>query len=126
MQFRLKTSKRTEEIFNALYQREYLQPFALSKISISLAIHNKYHALQDEEIADCDGIDLNRQTITSENDMLFKALIEMNEGRFIPEEEYFPNVLKKYIDYGATLLEQEYKYNYRDIYTHLVNLDQGI
>ena len=32
MQFRLKTSKRTEEIFNAIFAREHLQPFALAKI----------------------------------------------------------------------------------------------
>lgn len=125
MQFRLKTSKRTEEIYNAIYQREYLQPFALSKISISLAVHNKYDSRNDLEEYDTDGLDLNRQTITGENDRLFKALIEMNEGRYIPEEEYFPGIIKKYIDFGACILEQEYKYNHA-IYSHLVNLDEGI
>lgn len=44
---------------------------------------------------------MNRQTITGENDALFKALIEMNEQRHIYEDEYFPNVVKQYIDYGA-------------------------
>lgn len=124
MQFRLKTSKRTEEIYNAIYKSEHLQPFVLSKLSISLAIHNNFTS--DKEIdEDNDGLDLNRQTITGENDRLFKALIETNEGRYIPEEEYFPEIVKKYIDYGAVILEQEYKYN-RDLYSHLVNLDKGI
>ena len=76
-------------------------------------------------MADSDGLDLNRQTITSDNDLLFKALIEVNESRHILEEEYFPDVIKRYIDYGALLLEQEYKYNH-DLYSHLVNLEQGI
>lgn len=35
------------------------------------------------------------------------------------------SIIKRYIDFGALLLEQEYKYN-RDIYSHLVNLDEGI
>lgn len=72
-----------------------------------------------------DSIDLNRQTITGEHDLLFKNLIEMNEGKSIPEEEYFPAYVKAYMDFGATLLEQEYKYT-NDIYTHLVELEKGI
>lgn len=124
MQFRLKTSKRTEEIFSAIYAREYLQPFALAKISISLAIYDGFQSKIDTE-SDSNGLDLNRQTITSENDSLFKALIEMNEQRHIYEDEYFPGVVKQYIDYGAILLEQEYKYGH-DFYTHLVNLDKSI
>ena len=125
MQFRLKTSKRTQEIYDAIYVREHLQPFVLAKISISLALKRGYKSLDDQSAVDSDGLDLNRQTITSDNDMLFKALIEVNESRHIPEEEYFPDVIKRYIDHGALLLEQEYKYN-RDIYSHLVNLDAGI
>ena len=60
-----------------------------------------------------------------DNESLFKALIEVNEGLYIDEEEYFPNVVKQYIDYGAMLLEQEYKYGH-DFYSHLVNLEKGI
>lgn len=125
MQFRLKTSKRTKEIYDAIYVREHLQPFALAKISISLALKRGYKSIDDESMTDSEGLELNRQTITSDNDLLFKALIEVNESRHIPEEEYFPDIVKRYIDYGALLLEQEYKYNH-DIYSHLVNLDDGI
>lgn len=123
MVFRTKTSKRTMEIFDAIYQREHLQPFALAKISIALAIHSKYTF--DGENKDSLGLDLNRQTITGENDLLFKKLIENNEGKSLTEEEYFPDYLKAYLDYGAILLEQEYKYT-NDIYCHLVDLEQGI
>lgn len=124
MQFRLKTSKRTEEIFSAIYAREHLQPFALAKISIALALHQGFLS-KNVRLEDTDGLDLNRQTITSENDVLFKALIEVNEGRYIAEEEYFPDVVKKYIDSGAEFLEQEYKYGH-DFYTHLMNLEESI
>ena len=97
----------------------------MAKISISLALRKGYKSIDDESMADSDGLDLNRQTITSDNDLLFKALIEVNESRHILEEEYFPDVIKRYIDYGALLLEQEYKYNH-DLYSHLVNFEQGI
>ena len=125
MQFRLKTSKKTEEIFSMISQREHLQPFALSKIAIALAIRENYNAFSDEASTDSNGLELNRQTITSDNDILFKLLIQLNEKRHIEEEEYFPGIVKKYLDYGAVLLEQEYKYG-RNIYTHLVNLEKSI
>lgn len=123
MIFRMKTSKRTMEIYEAIYQREHLQPFVLAKISIALAIHSKYKFTG--VISDTNGLDLNRQTITGEYDLLYKKLIENNEQRSIPEEEYFPNCVKAYLDYGAGLLEQEYKYS-KDIYIHLLELDKGI
>ena len=123
MVFRTKTSKRTMEIYEAIYQREYLQPFALAKISLALAIHSGYK--YSGEIADTMGLDLNRQTITGEYDLLFKKLIENNEGKSIPEEDYFPTYVKAYMDQGAILLEQEYKYS-NDLYIHLLELDKGI
>ena len=123
MVFRTKTSKRTMKIFSYIQQREYLQPYILAKISIALAIRSKYKF--DGNLADTGGLDLNRQTITGENDLLFKKLIEMNEGCNIPEEKYFPDYVKAYMDKGAELLEQEYKYS-KDIYKHLVELDKGI
>ena len=87
MVFRTKTAKRTMEIYSYIQQREYLQPFILAKISIALAIKNKYKF--DGCLSDTAGLDLNRQTITGEYDLLFKKLIEMNEGHRISEEEYF-------------------------------------
>ncbi len=49
----------------------------------------------------------------------------MNEHRHIYEREYFPNVVKQYIDSGAVLLRQEYRYGH-DFYAHLVSLEKGI
>ena len=123
MVFRTKTSKKTMEVFEYIYQREHLQPFALAKISIALAIREGY--IFNGDNADSSGLDLNRQTITGEHDLLYKKLIEMNEGKSISEEEYFPAYVKAYMDHGAILLEQEYKYT-NDIYTHLMELEKGI
>lgn len=125
MVFRTKTSKRTMEIYEAIKKRENLQPFALAKVSIALAIHSGYRFTG--ELADTNGLDLNRQTITGDNDLLFKKLIENNEGKSITEEDYFPNYVKAYMDHGAILLEQECKYaNQNDMYLHLINVDEGI
>ena len=125
MQFRLKTSKKTEEIFNSIYQRTYLQPFALAKISIAIALNHSFRVGKEIQLEDSDGIELNRQTITGDNDILFKKLIELNEGRYLEDEVYFPDYVKMYIDFGAKLLEQELRYT-RTPYKHLVNLDKGI
>ena len=125
MQFRLKTSKKTEEVFDYIYQREHIQPFALVKISIALALESGFKICDSIENFDSDGLDLNRQTITGENDKLFKALIDLHEGHYIEEDEYFPNYLKQYIDYGAKLLEQEMRYS-KNFYGHLVSLEKGI
>ena len=125
MQFRLKTSKQTEEIFIAIGQREHLQPFALAKLALSLAIHAGFKVDETNKDEDNDGLDLNRQTITGDRDLLFKSLIELNEGKYLDDEVYFPGYVKQYIDYGSKLLEQELRYS-RDIYSHLVNLEHSI
>lgn len=124
MTFRTKTSKQTMEIFNAFAKSEHLQPFILAKLAIALSIRSDFHYSNDD-LQDTMGLDLNRQTITGDYDLLFKSLIEVNEGRNISDEEFFPNMIKAYMDNGAKLLEQEYKYS-TDFYIHLVELDKGI
>ena len=75
---------------------------------------------------DCDGLELNRQTITGEYDDLFFALIMSVEKKQIAENDYFPKYLKAYIDKGARLLLSEFKYSNSNFYKHLINLDKGI
>lgn len=123
MIYRIKTSKKTMEIFEKIGKSERLQPYILVKLSLSLAIRNGYKYIGS--LDDMLGLDLNRQTIVGEYDILFKALIEMNEEKNIPEEKYFPDYVKAYVDYGATLLEQESRYS-NDFYLHLLELDKGI
>lgn len=120
MVFRLRTSKKTMEIFDKINGSHHLQPFALAKIALAMAIHAQYK--YTGELANTMGIELNRQTITGEYDLLFKKLIENNEGKSLPEEEYFPNYVKAYLDYGATLLDGESR-SADDLYSHLVELD---
>ena len=61
-------------------------------------------------LSDSEGLDLNRQTITGDYEVYFKVLIEEVEGRYLPEEEYFPKYVKAHIDRGSKLLFDMYKH----------------
>ena len=74
---------------------------------------------------DNDGLELSRQTIFGDHDLLFKSLIISREDRSINEEEYFPSVVKAHLDRGAKLLEDEKRYT-KDFYNHLCRLDMNI
>ena len=78
MIFRLKTSKRTQEIFQELESRTNYKPYTLVKHAIAWSLKEK-KSVADYE-SDSDGLDLNRQTITGDNEAYFKVLIEEVEG----------------------------------------------
>lgn len=121
---KLHTSVQTQEIFNALGQSLGLQPFILSKLAIALSV-KKGKLLDEDYITDNDGLELNRQTIFGDHDLLFKSLIISREKRTINEEEYFPGIVKAHLDRGAQLLENEKRYS-KDFYNHMCNLDSNI
>lgn len=121
---KLHTSIQTQEIFNSLSQSLGLQPFILSKLAIALSIR-KGKILAEDFDTDNDGLELSRQTIFGDHDLLFKSLIISREDRSINEEEYFPSVVKAHLDRGAKLLEDEKRYT-KDFYNHLCRLDMNI
>lgn len=110
MGFRLKTSKKTKEIFEELSSSSNLKPFALSKIAISFSLKSKT-PITEYFNEDVNGLELQRSTVTGEFDHLFKALLEMNLGRHLSEDEYYPQYMKLHIDRGAELLYNNYKYS---------------
>lgn len=124
MVFKLKTSKKTMEIFEELGASIHLQPFVLCKLAIALSIREPNLELSFN--SDSDGLELNRQTITAEYDDLFKVLIINKEKIAISDEEFFPKYLKAYIDAGAKLLISEYKYSNTNFYQHLVEIDKSL
>lgn len=121
---KLHTSVQTQEIFNALGQSLGLQPFILSKLAIALSIRNGKIDIEDYK-TDNDGLELSRQTIFGDHDLLFKSLIINREERAINEEEYFPSIVKAHLDRGAQLLRDEKRYS-KDFYNHLCRLDMNI
>lgn len=123
MIFKLKTSKKTMDIFLDLQAKTNLRPFALAKLSIALSLLKNDENLNFN--TDNFGIELNKQTITGSNDAVFKCLIEKSSNRHLREDEYFPKYIKAHIDRGAVLLQNEYRYA-SDFYTHLASLEASI
>lgn len=116
MIFRLKTSKKTEEIFDDLLNKLHLKPYALVKHAIAWSLAEETSVKNFK--SDSNGLDLNRQTITGEYDAYIKALIQQVEGHYIPDEEYFPHYVKAHIDRGAPILA--------DMYRHANGVDEYI
>lgn len=113
------------EIFEEIMASTNLQPFILSKLSISMSMKNG-NPLHDYDFSsDNLGLELNRQTITGEYDELYKCLIEMFEGRHISDDDYFQKYLKAHLDRGARLIHSEFKYN-GDFLLSMLNSKQGL
>lgn len=121
---KLHTSKSTLEIFNALGQSLGLQPFILAKLAIALSVR-KGELLPDDYLTDNDGLELSRQTIFGDHDLLFKTVIVNQQGKMTGEDDYFPMIVKAHLDRGAKLLEDEKRYS-KDFYNHMCNLDTNI
>ena len=118
MGFRLKTSLQTKEIFEELGSRMNLKPFALSKLAISMSLTNN-EPIENFKSLDNNGLELNRQTITAQYDLLFKTLIEQHAGKHLTDDEYFPTHAKLHIDRGAVMLKN--RYNYSSNMEHFIN-----
>lgn len=116
MIFRLKTSKQTQEIFEELERRTNFKPYTLVKHAIAWSVAEKT-SVKDFK-SDSNGLDLNRQTITGDNEEYFKAMFELIEGRFLGEDEFFPKYVKAHIDHGSKLL--------LDMYNHAGSVDKYI
>lgn len=116
MIFRLKTSKQTQEIFEELERRTNYKPYTLVKQAIAWSVAEKT-SVKDFK-SDSNGLDLNRQTITGDNEEYFKTMFELIEGRFLEEDEFFPKYVKAHIDRGSKLL--------LDMYNHAGSVDKYI
>lgn len=125
MGFRLKTSKKTKEIFEEVGKSTNLKPFALSKIAVALSLKDKI-SIDEYKNDDTNGLELQRATVTGEFDSIFKALIEVNLNRSITDDEYYPYYMKLHMDRGAELLQNQYKYSGGNLEKFLKNvLEKG-
>lgn len=121
---KLHTSKQTQQIFTNLGQSLNLPPYILAKLAIALSVRDGQLRPVDFETNN-EGIELSRQTIFGDHDLLFKITIINTEKKAITEDEFFPGMVKAHLDRGAKLLENEKKYS-KEIYNHLCNLDFNI
>ena len=111
MVFKIKTSKKTMELFEEIAASTYYAPFILSKLSISMSLKSGEPLQESDFKTDNLGLELNRQTITGEWDELYKSLIEMFEKKHISDDDYFQVYLKAHLDRGARMIYSEFKYN---------------
>ena len=75
MSFKLRTSKKSEEIISRLEASENLPCYTLVKLAIALSLRSKA-PLSDKDLStNTLGRELNRQTITGDADALYKCLI---------------------------------------------------
>lgn len=125
MGFRLKTSKKTKDIFEELSASSNLKPFALCKIAISLSLNENEPI--DNFTSDTNGLELQRSTVTGDYDAIFKCLMETYVEKSLTDDEYYPTYTKKHIDRGAELLFSKYKYyggNLEKFLTKLLNSEE--
>ena len=125
MAFKLKTSKKTSEIFERIEGSENLPCYTLVKLAIAMSLRSSVPLQEADFHTNTLGRELNRQTITGDADALYKCLIELYSQRHLTDEEFFPVYMKAHIDRGAVLLDQEQRYG-GDFLVHLTELNKGI
>lgn len=125
MAFKLKTSKKTEEILTQIESSANIPYATLVKLSLALSLRKG--PLQEEDFkTNTLGRELNRQTITGDADPLYKCLFEVCANRHMTDEEYFPGAVKAHLDRGSVLLQNELRYSGSDFLEHLSALDKSL
>lgn len=125
MIYKLKTSEKTMEIFQEIGASENLQPFVLVKLAIAASLRIENPLEEKDFNTDNKGLELNRNTITGEYDLLFKALVDDYENKQLLDDEYMSKYLKAHIDRGAKLIYSEFRYG-GDFLLNLINEETGI
>ena len=125
MAFKLRTSKRTDEIFRRLETSENLPCYTLVKLAIALSLRMKTPLQENDFHTNTLGRELNRQTITGETDTLYKCVMQIYAGKHLSDEDFFPGHVKAHIDRGAVLLDQEQRYG-DNFLLHLAELEKAL
>ena len=125
MAFKLKTSKKSEEIFSRIEASENLPFYVTVKLAMGMSMRSEQPLIEKDFHTNTLGRELNRQTITGDADALYKCLMELYANRHLSDEEFFPDYVKAHIDRGALMLDREQKYG-EDFLVHLTELEKGI
>ncbi len=125
MAFKLKTSKKSEEIFSRIEASENLPFYVTVKLAMVMSMRSEQPLIEKDFHTNTLGRELNRQTITGDADALYKCLMELYANRHLSDEEFFPDYVKAHIDRGALMLDREQKYG-EDFLVHLTELEKGI
>ena len=126
MAFKLKTSKKTEEILSRIETSENLHFYITVKLAMAMSLRSSQALTEEDFHTNALGRELNRQTITGDADALYKCLMELYSNKHLTDEEFFPEYVKAHIDRGSVLLDQEQKYSGQDFLAHLTELEKGL
>ena len=77
MAFKIKTSKKTEEIISRLEMSQNLPCYTLVKLAMALSLRSEKPLDESDFQTNTLGRELNRQTITGDADTLYKCLMEL-------------------------------------------------
>lgn len=125
MAFKLRTSKRTDEIFRRMEASENLPCYTLVKLAIALSLRQAAPLQENDFKTNTLGRELDRQTITGDVDVLYKCVMQLYAGSHLSDEQFFPDHVKAHIDRGAVLLEQERRYG-GNFLLHLTELEKAL
>lgn len=125
MAFKLRTSKKTDEIFRRLEASENLPCYTLVKLAIALSLRVDTPLQESDFRTNTLGRELNRQTITGDADTLYKCVMQLYAHEHLTDEQFFPLHVKAHIDRGAVLLDQEQRYG-DNFLLHLTQLDNAL
>ena len=125
MAFKLRTSKRTDEIFRRMEASENLPCYTLVKLAIAMSLRQKTPLQENDFKTNTLGRELNRQTITGDTDVLYKCVMQLYAGEHLSDEQFFPGHVKAHIDRGAVSLEQEQRYG-GNFLLHLTELEKAL
>ena len=107
MSTRLRLSKDASNKLNLLSIKLGLRRNIICRIAIGRSLDEK-DSVRDLNIEDGPGFELNRYTITGEQDALFRALVNQHEKKRLNDFEYFLKYLRNHIERGVSLLFEEY------------------
>lgn len=119
MNFRLKTSKKAQDILLDLKSKTNITPNILARYAISLSL------LDPNKISkfnyDNNGLEFQRHILTGKYDCVYKALIIQHAEEELTDDDYFPKYIKAHLERGIHYLNSEYNYagNYEKFITAL-------
>lgn len=107
MASRLRLSKECSTKLQFLSGRLEIRRNLVARLAIGYSLSKKEKPSIKQK--DNQGYEFNRSTLTGKHDLIFKLLISEYEDRYIPDEEYFPILLRAHIENGVKLLYDKYQ-----------------
>ena len=107
MGHKLKLSTKSTDYLEFISNKLDLKKFIICRMALSKAIAGDFKS-EEYGASDSNGTEFNKSTLLGKHEYLYRALITQEEGRLISEEEFFPELTKKYIEFGLYSMHAEY------------------